>query len=371
MPAVAPLLLQPRLDPKPWGGRALARFGLPLPGDGPIGEAVITADEATVRGGRHDGRRLGDLVAENPAAALGDHGLAATGGRPVFPLLVKLLDAAENLSVQVHPHDAAAARQGDSLGKTEAWHVLSARPGSLLHVGLRPGVSAEQFAEACLAARGEAADLLRRLPAVPGTTVLIPAGTAHTLGAGVVLYEIQQPSTITYRLDDWGRLGIDGKPRELHLDQGLDVLVPALRPEPIAPVTLAPGPGRRQLLAACRYFALERIALVAGEAIDLTAAGTPQALTCLQGGAAVRTDGGEVALTAGETAVVLAGSPDTRLRATAPAVVLRGWVPDLAADVVAPARAALAAAADIVGLGGPLPDVGVAMAGGLTPSPTA
>ncbi len=350
-----PLLVEARLDPKPWGGHALARYGLLLPEDGPIGEAVATTGDATVRNGPLAGRSLGDVVATDPEAMLGERGLAATGGRPLFPLLVKLIDAAEHLSVQVHPDDAVAAAD-DGIGKTEAWHVLDAAPGAVLYLGLQPDVTVSGFAEGCRAGRGDIASCLRRVPAVPGATVLIPAGTAHALGAGVVVYELQQPSDVTYRLDDWGRRDASGNPRELHIDQGLAVLNAASQPEPIIPLPVVTGAGRRQLLAACRHFAMERIALRAGESVPLHAEESPQTLTCLRGEAEVLSDGG-VALQPGETAVVPAAAPETALRATAPAVVLRAWVPDLVADIVRPARTIGHDADLIVRLAGPLPDV--------------
>src|SRR5262245_34262464 len=142
-----PLILTPRLDAKLWGGRRLAAFGIALPPGEAIGEAVISAPEATIAGGPLAGRRLGKVVAERPEAALGSRGLHATGGRPLFPLLVKLIDADDDLSVQVHPDDEAAAAL-DSLGKTEAWHVLAARPGAALYLGLRPGVGLAELAAA-------------------------------------------------------------------------------------------------------------------------------------------------------------------------------------------------------------------------------
>ncbi|HET8522629.1 MAG TPA: type I phosphomannose isomerase catalytic subunit, partial [Thermomicrobiales bacterium] len=209
MERFGPLSLQPRLDVKPWGGRLLAQFGLPLPSDALIGEAVITAPEAVVGDGPLAGRTLGEIVAADPATASGPLGLAATGGRPRFPLLIKLIDATENLSIQVHPPDDMAVQEDDGLGKTEAWHVLTAQPGSALYLGLRPGVGQAEFAAAASAGQ-PTASLMRRLDACPNTTYLIPAGTVHALGAGVVIYEVQQPSTITYRLDDWGRVDAAG-----------------------------------------------------------------------------------------------------------------------------------------------------------------
>ena len=148
-------------------------------------------------------------------AAIRVPGSAAAGwrqqeGEPIFPLLVKLIDGQADLSIQVHPDDRAAAAAGLGTGKTEAYHILAAEPGSIIYLGLDPEVTPEEFAASCLRANGSAAGCLRQVPAAPGMTVLIPAGTPHALGAGVLLYEIQQPSNVTFRLDDWGRVDAAG-----------------------------------------------------------------------------------------------------------------------------------------------------------------
>jgi mannose-6-phosphate isomerase len=351
-------MLTPRLDPKPWGGRRLAEFGFDLPPHDLIGEAVITAPEAVIAEGQHAGRSLGEVVNEDPKAALGERGLAATGNRPLFPLLVKLIDASQDLSIQVHPTDEFA-RAENSLGKTEAWHVLDAAPGGTLYLGLKPDASVDEVEE--FAREGRRMNgLLRHIPAQPNTTVLIPAGTIHALGAGVLIYEIQQPSAITYRLDDWGRLDAGGASRDLHIDQSVMAANGDYRPEIIPPVDIRRPAGRSQILAACRFFAVERIALSAGESLSLSTSGSPQVLTCLRGGLALTADGITATMSAGQTAAVLASSPVAEVLANEPAVTLRAWVPDLFSEVVAPARAS--AADDEIGLlGGPLADVRVAL----------
>ncbi len=334
-----PLTLRPRLDAKPWGGRRLAEWGIALPSNERIGEALLTAPEATVASGDFAGATLGELARLAPETWIGARGLEATGGRKLFPLLSKLIDAQADLSVQVHPDDRAASAASLGTGKTETYHILAAEPGSVLYLGLAPGVREEDFATACLRADGTAARLLRRLAVTPGMTILIPAGTAHAAGAGIVLYEIQQPSNVTYRLDDWGRVDAGGKPRALHHAEGLPLVDPSSRPEPIAPIPLGDGPAARTLLVATRYFALERIVLAAGEHLQLAAVASPQALTCLAGTGAIETSGGSVFVTMGATVVVPVGMA-TGLSANEDAVLLRGWVPDLAREVVNPARAA-------------------------------
>jgi mannose-6-phosphate isomerase len=322
----------PRLDKKPWGGRRLEKWGITVPPGEQIGEALLTAPESRVVSGPYAGSSLADLSRLAPDAWIGSFGFAATGGRPVFPLLAKLIDGQDDLSIQVHPDDNAAAAAGLGTGKTEAWCVLEARPGSFLYLGLRPGTEADAFADACRRGNGSAADLLRRVPAEPGVTVLIPAGTPHALGAGVVVYEIQQPSNVTFRLDDWGRVDALGVSRPLHHAEGMSVLDPASRPAPIPPVPISSGTPRRALLVATRYFALERIAFSANNAIGLPVVDSPQVLTCLARGAKLSALGCDCSLSVGETAVIPAGLR-AALAGFERSLLLRAWVPDFDVDV--------------------------------------
>jgi mannose-6-phosphate isomerase len=351
---VRPVKVQPRLDAKPWGGRRLAGWGIPLPPGETIGEALLTAPEATVASGPLRGMQLSALVNRDPHAWTGTRGLEATGGRRIFPLLVKLIDGQADLSIQVHPDDRAAAAAGLGTGKTEAYHVLAAEPGSVIYLGLDPDVQREEFAASCLLADGSAAGCLRQVPAAPGTTLLIPAGTPHALGAGILLYEIQQPSNVTYRLDDWGRVDASGVARALHHREGLTLVDPHSRPEPIPPLPLTDA-ADRSLLVATPYFALERIVLAENAAVRLAAVDSPQVITPVTG--AVMLDaGGWVASTAtGETIILPAGQRAT-LSGCRGSIVLRGWVPDLERDVIAPARSAGASDAALRRLGVPLAD---------------
>lgn len=341
-------LVTPRVDAKPWGGRRLERFGLDLPEGEAIGEALVTAGEAVVAAGDGAGQTLQQIVDADPDGRLGGRARAAVGGRAIFPLLAKLIDAAENLSIQVHPDDALA-RPLDRLGKTEAWHVLDSEPGGTLFLGLRDGVSVDRFMEDARRLDGTSSGHLRAVDAVAGETVLIPAGTIHALGAGVVVYEIQQPSDVTFRLDDWGRVDAHGNPREMHLEQGEVAAREQLRPERIGPVRLAAG---RSLLTACRYFALEKQSLGEGEEVPVADSQTPNVLTVLSGTATLDAGDHAVSLSAGSSGVAWPSARPALLRATSGATVLRAWVPDLLADIVGPARDAGATDDEIIALGG-------------------
>ncbi len=350
-PGGAVSVVRPRLDEKPWGGRRLERYGLDLPDDVAIGEALVTAGEAEIVSGHAAGSTLADVVAADPERALGEVASQAVRGRAVFPLLVKLIDAQENLSIQVHPNDEQAESR-DRLGKTEAWYVLAAEPGACIYVGLRDGVTMEAFQDAAAKLDGSSAAMLRRVTADVGSTVLIPAGTVHALGAGVMVYEIQQPSDVTYRMDDWGRVDAQGNPREMHLEDGFTVMLPESRPEWIEPIDLRASEGRRHLLTACDKFALERIALPGGGQYALPASGGPQVVTVLEGGVAI----GSETLSPGTSAVVWPGGTAT-VEATAPTVALRGWMPDLAAELPVLTRLAKPDRIQLERLSGALPDV--------------
>lgn len=352
---IAPIKVRPRLDAKPWGGRRLEAWGVALPAGEQIGEALLTAPDSIVACGDFQGAPLGELAGRDPAAWVGPAGLAATGGRPIFPLLVKLIDSQSDLSIQVHPDDRAAAAANLGTGKTEAYHVLAADPGSVIFLGLEPDAEVGDFAAACRRADGSAARFLRRVSARPGLTVLIPAGTPHALGAGVTLYEIQQPSNVTFRLDDWGRVDAAGASRALHHDAGLAVVDPRSRPEPISPIAIGANHAERELLVAKRYFALERIAGAADGLALVATAASPQVLTCIQGRWTATTGASETNFCRGETIVLPAGA-GAALTASADGIVLRGWVPDLERDVAAPARAAGASDEQIRALGGSLLD---------------
>ena len=331
-----PVTVLPRLDAKPWGGRRLETWGIALPAGIAIGEALLTAPEAVVASGPMQGSTLGDLARRDPETWVGARGLAVTGGQPIFPLLVKLIDGRADLSIQVHPDDRAAAAAGLGTGKTEAYHVLSAEPGSVIFLGLEPETDPHAFAAACRRADGSAARFLHQVSAAPGMTVLIPAGTPHALGAGITIYEIQQPSNVTFRLDDWGRRDATGAARPLHHDDGLAVVDPRSRPMPIPRMTTGLG---RELLVATRYFALERIGGATMGPVSLSPVESPQVLTCLAGSSMLDAQGFSLSISRGETVILPSGSSAT-LTGSEECLILRGWVPDIEQDESRRARAA-------------------------------
>jgi mannose-6-phosphate isomerase len=219
MTALYPLKIQPALHVKVWGGRKLETlYQRALPTAEPYGESWELHDTATVANGSLTGRTVGELLKEYGHALVGPGNDPGVG----FPLLAKILTAEDWLSVQVHPDDEQAVElEGEPRGKTEAWYVLDAAPGATLVKAVKPGTSRETMAEAIRANTLE--PLLVYEAVTPGDVLYVTAGTIHALGPGLVIYEIQQSSDTTYRLYDWGRMDLNGKPRALHIDKGVQV----------------------------------------------------------------------------------------------------------------------------------------------------
>jgi mannose-6-phosphate isomerase len=230
-----PFTFEPRFKERVWGGRRLAEiYGKALPSGTPIGESWEISDrrgdESVIANGPLAGRTLRWLMEHHGAEVLG-HASAAADGR--FPLLCKLLDAREKLSLQVHPPaDKASSLGGEP--KTEMWYIADADRGAELFVGLRRGVTRDEFESKVRT--GAVAECVHRMAVQSGDSMFLPSGRVHAIGAGLVIFEIQQNSDTTYRVFDWNRLGLDGKPRDLHVDQSLasidfDDFEPALSQE--------------------------------------------------------------------------------------------------------------------------------------------
>lgn len=229
-----PLIFKPLLKRIRWGGRRLGSvLHKPIGPESDYAESWEIADhgedQSVVSRGEFVDQTLAQVVEQQNVPLFGRH-----TGRSQFPLLVKFLDANDVLSVQVHPDDQLA-KQFDPAenGKTEAWVILDAVPGSELFVGLKEGVTADELRTAL--GDGTVDGLLHRIPAKAGDCVFVPAGTVHAIGAGVLLAEIQQSSDLTFRMHDWGRVGADGLPRELHVDQALQTT--DFDRGPVGPVT--------------------------------------------------------------------------------------------------------------------------------------
>ncbi|MEO1534365.1 MAG: type I phosphomannose isomerase catalytic subunit [Planctomycetota bacterium] len=218
-PTNYPLLLEPILLEKVWGGRRLAQLGKSLSDGAMVGESWEVADLAATSASGAGGEAKRSVIRNGPLVGrtLADVGPALWGDADSdagFPLLVKLLDARENLSIQVHPSPAYAAEHPDAHLKTECWYVLDADEGSVIYKGVKPGVTASDFRAAIDA--GTVPEVMHSVPAVVGEMHELPSGTVHALGAGVLVAEFQTPSDTTYRVFDWGRTD-----RELHIEQAM------------------------------------------------------------------------------------------------------------------------------------------------------
>ncbi len=324
-----PLALEPRYDERPWGGRRLTtRLGKQLPDAGRIGESWETTGVARIANGPLAGATLQELVERDPAGLLGERGRAASRPFGDFPLLAKFIDAEETLSVQVHPDDEGAAPLGQR-GKTEAWHILDATAEGFLITGFREPVTPSQVRRAL--ERERIGTLLERLPVSAGDTVIVPAGTVHAIGAGVLLYEIQETSDLTFRLYDWGRRDQQGRPRQLHVEEALAALRPDRHARHTRPLELD---GDRTVLAACRYFLLERWSIQGSARRARPAGQTFHILSCIHGEARVSGGSAAVEVRAGQTAVLPATVESVTLEGMATFLV--SSVPDLEHDLVVP-----------------------------------
>ncbi|MEP7015768.1 MAG: type I phosphomannose isomerase catalytic subunit [Verrucomicrobiota bacterium] len=217
----SPLSFEPIFMERVWGGRRLeSEFGKQLPADVKIGESWEIADrpeaQSIVRDGTLRGRTLHELWMQHRQSVFGD-----VADAPRFPLLIKLLDAHQKLSLQVHPPETIAANLSGE-PKTEFWYVAAAGRNAKLYVGLRQETTRARFEE--ILRSGTVAELVHTIPVKPGDAMFLPAGRFHAVGAGNLLVEIQQNSDTTYRVFDWNRLDDKGKPRELHVDQALQCI---------------------------------------------------------------------------------------------------------------------------------------------------
>ena len=256
-----PLVFSSMLLEKVWGGSAIELMKGLEHSQKPIGESWEIYYENIIANGEFSGRTLQSVIAEFPQEMIGQH---SSNGE--YPLLVKFLDAREWLSVQVHPDDKKAEElEQQSRGKTECWYILNAEPDAKIQYGFKHGTTLDEYAESI--SKNQDTELLAFHTVKKGDFIFVPAGAVHAIGPGITLYELQQTSDITYRLYDWGRMGLDGKPRELHTEKGL------LCSDTTAALNIV-SPENKQLnkgefavlnLIDAQYFSLHKIALHGAE----------------------------------------------------------------------------------------------------------
>jgi mannose-6-phosphate isomerase len=324
--ALYPLAFEPIYQYRLWGGRRLANWlKAPLPGDGPIGEAWLLSDRdehpSRVANGPLKGRTITQLMEQSRAEILGR--LASRFRR--FPLLLKFLDVREMLSVQVHPPDDKTdlIPPGDT-GKTEAWVVLEAEPGSRIYAGLKPGTTAADLRSL---SQKTVNDHLASFTPSPGQSILITAGIVHALGGGVMVFEVQENSDVTFRLYDWDHIDPKtGQARALQVDQALaciDVAQGAV--EPVTPVVEATEPTMRERLVDCRHFRLWRLKATAPFTVG--APGTPSVVVCIDGAGQIEYEGADFGIGLGEVVLLPAAVGPCRFRPEPSVTLLETAVP--------------------------------------------
>ena len=270
-----PLTFKPLYMERVWGGRELERvYGRSLPDpQQPIGEAweIVDreAEQSVVDHGPLAGTTLHELWTTRREEIFGE----GFGDAPRFPILIKVLDARDDLSIQVHPPLRLAAELGGD-PKTEMWFIADSDPGAKLYVGLKRGVTKAAFEQAI--ATGTVADCVHAVIPQPGDSIFIASGRLHAIGAGFLIHEIQQNSDTTYRVFDWNRLGLDGQPRALHVAQSLA----SIDFSDFEPAMDTPD-GER--LASCPYFNTDRKSLATGQSVAHPVAGQFAILSVVEG----------------------------------------------------------------------------------------
>jgi len=326
MPQLYPFLMSPAFDPRPWGTLDLAPIYPNHKFNEKIGEAWLTGDDCVASNGPLAKRTLSDLSKEFGLDLVGS---AAPDPRR-FPLLLKFLFPEEKLSVQVHPDDATARHFGEPWGKTECWYVAHARPGSQIGLGLKPGVTRQQFEQAIQENRAE--NLLNWINVYPGEMIYVAGGTVHTLGPGAVIVETQQQSDTTYRLYDYGR------PRPLHLERGLASVKERVASGKVvrpAPVSLHGGKSRQSAMIASPYFTVDLFELKEPQDFstsDDSGKTSAQILVAVEGcGIVEGPDRAPVTLAKGDAVVIPASLRSYTVRPQWAVEFLKAFVPGSAA----------------------------------------
>ena len=316
-----PLTFHPRFKERVWGGRRLEQmYGKALPPAVSIGESWEISDRpgdiSIVANGHLAGQDLHFLVHEFRQRLLG---YIPPDEKSRFPLLIKILDSRDRLSLQVHPPFAKASALGGE-PKTEFWYIADAAPGAQLYVGLKRGCTRDEFIHAMK--QGTVEECFHRVPVQTGDAMFLPSGRVHALGAGIVIFEVQQNSDTTYRVFDWNRLGLDGKPRDLHIKEALESIdFDDFEPELIRPPR-SPGPRELVSLVKNPLFSIDLAVLASGEELPLGQRGM-QIICVIAGDVEISGAQSTVSLSSGKFCLLPACLENPLIRASHSATLLR------------------------------------------------
>ena len=316
-----PFTFHPIFKERVWGGREIERrYGKKLPSGVPIGESWEISDRpgdtSVIVNGPWAGKDLRWLMENHARALLGD---AKPAGQNRFPLLCKILDAREKLSLQVHPPAKIAAELGGE-PKTEMWWIADAAPGAELYVGLKHGVTRAELERKI--GDGSVAECFHRLPVKAGDAMFLPSGRVHAIGAGIVLFEIQQNSDTTYRVFDWNRMGQDGRPRELHVAASLASMDFNDFEPTLVPGRFAGDEIKSRPLVNSPLFNVEALEMKTGAELNLKPRKL-QIIAAVCGSAEINSGPTSVNLAAGQFCLVPASLTQTRVSAESDAAFLR------------------------------------------------
>lgn len=297
-----PLKFKPLFHERIWGGDLLGKMNKKLPEGKVIGESWelsgVPGNLSVVSNGKLKGNNLEELVEVYMGDLVGEKIYQRYG--LVFPLLIKLIDAQDALSIQVHPDDALAAKRHDSYGKTEMWYVVDCEPGAELYLGFNRPVTKEEYLG--YVQSGTLADILARVKVKPGDAYFIPAGAIHAIGKGILIAEIQQTSDITYRVFDWNRVDANGKGRELHTELAVDAI--NFAPDQKFDVTAGPIANKAVKIVQCPYFTTNILEVEGKAEREYVAVDSFVIYMVLDGKMTLKWDGGQETISKGETVLL-------------------------------------------------------------------
>lgn len=326
MNSLYPIRFRPILKETLWGGSALReRFGKNAGPGTRVGESWeingMTGASSVVANGFLRGNSLEEITEVYLGDLVGDRVYEKYGNE--FPLLIKLIDARDTLSIQVHPDDALASERHHAWGKTEMWYVIDAEPGAVIYTGFRKKTGREEYLGHL--ADSTVAGIINATPVFPGDAFFIPAGTVHAIGAGVLLAEIQQTSDVTYRIYDWDRVDADGRPREMHTELALDAI--DFDRDDTGLIRLEPELNQALLLAECNYFRTSLLQFDRPLMKDLSLTDSFVVYICTESMAVVDCLGHTEEVKAGETILIPASADSVTLIPQGRATLLEVYIP--------------------------------------------